>query len=289
MLLGRRNDEASAGRPFLQASAVKRIVGYGRRIAALSIRPIRQHERASALVFSRCRETRRGQRNGNTRFRFIKNMSISAGRGSFRGRVSSGWILNVANARGVAWKACWTQGYSTPPVLALDEHGELCQQPLPELQRLRGERFRTPKQRIGAETIMPITGIRGSALEIRAVFARGSASRTGLRLRRSDDGQEETIVFYDWSKQSITVDRSKSSLNPDVARTVDTGPFQVRAGEPLELHVLLDHSMIEVFVNGRGTLSSRIYPIRHDSDGVALFCDGPADLESFDMWKMNRA
>lgn len=188
-----------------------------------------------------------------------------------------------------AWKAGWVHCYSAPRVLSLNGHGELCQEPLPELERLRGQHFNMPKQRIASDQVVPLTSIRGSSLEIRATFSRGAAARAGLRIGRSDDGQEETILFYDWVKETVTVDRSRSTLNPDCARTVDTGPFRLRSGESVQLHVLLDHSMLEVFVNGRGTLTSRIYPTRQDSDGVALFCDGQVDLEGLDIWQMNHA
>jgi sucrose-6-phosphate hydrolase SacC (GH32 family) len=188
-----------------------------------------------------------------------------------------------------AWKAGWTHCYSAPRVLSLDEHGALCQSPLPELERLRGARFSLAKQRLNSGQDIPLTGVRGKAVEIGATFARGTGSRTGFRLRRSDDGQEETTLFYDWAAGTITVDRSRSSLNPDVARTVDTGPFTLHSGESLQFHILLDHSLLEVFVNGRGTLTSRIYPTREDSDGIGIFCDGQVDLESLDIWQMNYA
>jgi len=186
-----------------------------------------------------------------------------------------------------AWKAGWTHCYSVPRVLSLDEQGALCQSALPELARLRGTPFSFSKQRISPGQFVPLTGVRGNALEISATFTRGAASRIGFQLCRSDDGQEETTLFYDWPAGTITVDRSRSSLNPDVARTVDRGPFSLRSGESLQFHILLDHSLLEVFVNGRGTLTSRIYPTREDSDGIGLFCDGQVDLESLDIWQMN--
>lgn len=206
-----------------------------------------------------------------------------------KGRVIAIGIVPDTRSPRETWKAGWVHCYSAPRVLSLDESGALCQKPLTELEHLRGRYFNMPKQSITSEQVIPLTGIRGKALEIRAVFSRGAASRTGLRICRSDDGQEETILYYDWVKETVTLDRSRSSLNPDVTRTVDAGPFRLRPGETLQLHVLLDHSMLEVFVNGRGTLASRIYPTRHDSDGVALFCDGQMDLEGLDIWQMNHA
>ncbi len=188
-----------------------------------------------------------------------------------------------------AWKAGWVHCYSIPRVLTLDEHGDLNQNPLPELAHLRATHFNMDKQRVSPEQLSPLSSSRTNALEIHARFSRGAASCTGFRLGRSDDGQEETIVFYDWTKQTVTLDRSRSSLNPDVARTVDRGPFALRANEALEFHILLDHSMLEVFINGRGTLASRIYPTRQDSNGVTFFCDGETDLEGLDIWQINHA
>jgi sucrose-6-phosphate hydrolase SacC (GH32 family) len=44
---------------------------------------------------------------------------------------------------------------------------------------------------------------------------------------------------------------------------------------------------IEVFANDRAYLSSRIYPTRGDSLGIALFAQGgEACLETLDAWQM---
>ncbi len=45
-----------------------------------------------------------------------------------------------------AWKAGWTHCYSLPRVLSLDESGELRQEPLPELERLRSDHFHLARQ-----------------------------------------------------------------------------------------------------------------------------------------------
>lgn len=74
----------------------------------------------------------------------------------------------------------------------------------------------------------------------------------------SADGQEETLLYYDWKEATVTLDRSQSSINPGVKRSVETGRFPLHPDEPLELHAFLDHSVLKVYINSRGTLSSRI-------------------------------
>jgi beta-fructofuranosidase len=58
-------------------------------------------------------------------------------------------------------------------------------------------------------------------------------------------------------------------------------------GEGLKLHIFLDRSIIEIFANERACLTSRVYPTRPDSLGLALFArGGKAVLKSLDVWKM---
>lgn len=88
---------------------------------------------------------------------------------------------------------------------------------------------------------------------------------------------------------TLRLHRESSSLDP----TVDTEP---RYGElPLDpdgrvdLRVLVDHSALEIFANGRA-LTARIYPTRPDEAvGVGIGADGDVALERFDAWQMASA
>ena len=51
-------------------------------------------------------------------------------------------------------------------------------------------------------------------------------------------------------------------------------PFELAAGEGLELRIFLDRSVLEVFANGRQCITQRIYSTRADSLGVRLFSKG---------------
>ena len=69
------------------------------------------------------------------------------------------------------------------------------------------------------------------------------------------------------------MDTSKSSLI-EGPKSVEAGPFELNAEEPLKLRVFVDKSIVEVFANGRQAVMRRIYPSREDSVGVAVFSDG---------------
>ncbi|MER5177613.1 GH32 C-terminal domain-containing protein [Streptomyces sp. NPDC002896] len=54
----------------------------------------------------------------------------------------------------------------------------------------------------------------------------------------------------------------------------------------VDLRVLVDHSALEIFANGR-PLAARIYPTRPgDAVGVGIGADGDVTVERFDAWKM---
>ena len=59
------------------------------------------------------------------------------------------------------------------------------------------------------------------------------------------------------------------------------------AGQPVELRIFIDRSVVEVFADGRQYLAKRIYPARADSVGVQAFAKGGrATLQSLDAWQM---
>ena len=87
---------------------------------------------------------------------------------------------------------------------------------------------------------------------------------------------------------SLSIDTSLSSTLPDVrCRAPETAQVALDGKETLKLHVFLDRSVVEVFVNGRQCVAVRVYPGREDSVGVSLRAQGTdATLKSLDAWQM---
>jgi sucrose-6-phosphate hydrolase SacC (GH32 family) len=129
--------------------------------------------------------------------------------------------------------------------------------------------------------------LQGDCLEIIATFTQWNARRFGLSLRRSPAGEEETRIYFETSSQILYFDRTRSSLNTAVQRNLLSGQLQLSMNESLVLHIFLDRSVIEVFINEHAVFASRIYPTRRDSIGVTAFAEGgEVRLESLDAWNM---
>lgn len=65
-------------------------------------------------------------------------------------------------------------------------------------------------------------------------------------------------------------------------------PFELKPGELLNLHIYLDHSIMEVFANGRQCLTQRLWPARADSTGVSFFSGGSSvKVKSLEAWDMS--
>jgi beta-fructofuranosidase len=95
------------------------------------------------------------------------------------------------------------------------------------------------------------------------------------------------LVYYDAAEKTLKVDTAKSSA-ADGPKTIEAGPFELKAGEPLALRVFVDKSVVEVFANGRQAVMRRIYPSRADSVGVTLFSrGGPANVATLEAWEMS--
>ena len=68
---------------------------------------------------------------------------------------------------------------------------------------------------------------------------------------------------------------------------MEAGPFELAPGEPLQLRVFLDRSVVEVFANDRQAVMRRIYPTREESRGVVLFSrGGVARVRFVEAWEM---
>jgi len=129
--------------------------------------------------------------------------------------------------------------------------------------------------------------IRDDCLEMLVAFEPSDNSVFGVKVRCSPDGQEQTRLVYESASQRVSIEREQSSLNPEVDHEHCTVVVDTDPGEVLTLHVFLDRSVVEVFVNGRCYLASRIYPERRDSLGIELFArKGSVRIRSLDIWRL---
>ena len=186
------------------------------------------------------------------------------------------------------------QTMTLPRHYSLDSKNALQMAPVSEIESLRFDHRPVEPMDIPANSETTLDGIGGKAVEIRAVIDPRAAREVGLYVLRSPDGAERTRVSLfpndhrRFDTGSLQIDVSESSLSGDVwARSSEIGPIVMSEGEPLELRVFIDRSVIEVFANDRQCLTVRVYPERDDSRGVSVFSRGAdAKLLSLDSWQM---
>ncbi len=178
----------------------------------------------------------------------------------------------------------WCGALTLPRELKLDDNGKIWQTPIRELETLRQHKFDTSNLKKVDSQILD-TGIEGDLLEIKAKFslAGNSAERFGLMLRVGDAPFERTVLGYDNMAKRAFFDRTLSGDAVTGVRSIDLDT----SSNSVELHIFLDRSSVEMFMNqGEQVITSRIYP-SETSLGVKLFAEnGSVELEELSIWSL---
>ncbi len=204
-------------------------------------------------------------------------------------RIVTAWVSEGRN-----WDAMKSAGWAgtlcLPRDIALGPDGSLKIDPVPELRKLRRNHRRLSGIEL-SEVPVTLEQAQGDSLEICAVIDPAGTARVGLKVRRSPNDEEETIVTVDIKARTLTLNPARASLAPEVeGRDAQVAPFELISGEKLNLKIFIDRSIVEVFANSRQCVTKRIYPSRPDSLGVQLFSEGgQAIVNLLDVWDMASA
>jgi len=195
-----------------------------------------------------------------------------------RGRqIMFSWLTD--NIEGDFKKYGWSGVFSLPRVLWLAQDDSLGIAPAPELEALR----------INPQSFADIAlddGEHALALhypasaEIRFRM-RASEGRAGVKLRMGDQSVE---IYFDRDENALIFDSTR--CGPLGRPAVERAPLTLAEGEPLDLIVYTDKSVIEAFVNDRQAICRRAYPDSFDGMTVSLFTEGPAAFSSIRGWEM---
>jgi sucrose-6-phosphate hydrolase SacC (GH32 family) len=181
----------------------------------------------------------------------------------------------------------WANLMSLPRVWSLSaDGGTLLQKPLPALEKLRGEHQHYDNSTVSENQTGFLPNTQGRHLELRTRIDPGTATKVGIILAKSDDNSEYTRVYWDVLAHILVIDRIHSSISTSAPSTFLTTPIE-QNGQPLDLHMFLDGSVLEVFINDEKALSTRIYPEKISSIGLDLYAiGGTATFQNVDTWQM---
>ena len=205
----------------------------------------------------------------------------SAGR-----RIVFGWLQEGRTDEAMV-AAGWSGVMSLPRLVTLGPDGLLVQAPVPEVASLRAEEERHAAQELTADPLSLGSGDQRD-LELSLLLDPGTAIE--LALATTPDGTETTVLQVIRADRgeggTITLDRSRASLDPSVDASPRSGPIPVGDDGAVSLRVLVDHSALEVFANGRA-LTARTYPTSADAHRASLrLVAGSARVVRATSWTM---
>ena len=200
-------------------------------------------------------------------------------------RIVWGWLREGRTVEAQR-QAGWSGAMSLPRLVSLDEQGRLLMNPVPELEALRGPVTRVRDLRLAAGEDHALTEDAGHAWEGRIRFSADPGARLRLALCASADDTEVTFVECDPMAGTLVLDRRRSSLSADSDLDLCEHRLWESARDEVEVRVFVDGSVMELFIDGL-SVTTRIYPTRPDSTGVALSAlGGEVRLGSVETWPL---
>lgn len=175
----------------------------------------------------------------------------------------------------------WNGVYSFPRVL-WRENGVLRMAPAEEIELLASHECRMGSVPLASPKEIPV--LDGASFRLRAEIAVGDAEKVGFFVRADDT--ERTEIFYDRQNKKLVVNTEKSGC---VGWHVqENAPFALDEGELLQLDILVDHSVVEVYANERQAIARHVFPA-HPERAVRVYAfaeNGTAETRSLTVWRM---
>jgi beta-fructofuranosidase len=186
-------------------------------------------------------------------------------------RILWGWITETRpDAELIA--AGWAGVMSLPRSLSLSAQNELQTEVAPVARQLRGAHTTIHAQTtVARQKTLDALRIHDLAAEVDIQLKPKTGDFT-LRLQSEDGADFATIACSNLSgSRQLRV----NNIN---------APLPGSAGSPVNLHLFLDGSVLEVFANATTSLTARIYKIPHGP--LRLKLDGNVELLSLEAWQM---
>ncbi|NGN63224.1 glycoside hydrolase family 32 protein [Streptomyces sp. A7024] len=175
-----------------------------------------------------------------------------------------GWSWE-AREESCAKEAGWAGVLTVPREVTLRPDGSPHQAPARELDGLRTRTWqRAMRAQPGAESVL---GSISSAADIRVRLGFGRDPAWGLRIMCGEGGAGD-LDFLDLEigDGSLTVDRGHASTDARAHVGAYRMPLpELAPGAELELRIILDHSIAEIFSGTGEALTLRFYPARSDT------------------------
>jgi beta-fructofuranosidase len=202
-------------------------------------------------------------------------------------RIMFGWLVeerqDAANQQ-----AGWAGALSLPRWLRLDPDRNLLVDPVPELDGLHKRQILAYSGDLPEEYQDLSMGKSVLNIDLQSVIRSEQGGKVSLLLTETPELMERTLIEYDFASGTLSVDTWASSANPLCGGGLKEAPLRLKEGEALELRVLVDGSILEVYANHRVVISSRYYPSRITKNALFIAGSGPTvTVQSMQAWEMD--
>lgn len=184
------------------------------------------------------------------------------------------------------YKEGWSHTYSLPREIKLSADGKSIEQrPFSGLEKMRTDTKWTKASfdLNGVQSLAPVTGRK---FEIRGSF---KVSKDDFGFSFFGDGEKSAKLYYSPSDNTVTLDISK------IERLVNDGdnfkgiyssvlPKTISEDDVLTLHVFVDNSIADIFVNDKWAFSVRLYPSDTEATQIEVFADGTTRVINLGAW-----
>ncbi len=195
-----------------------------------------------------------------------------------------GWLMEKRSQARVE-QAGWSGVMSLPIIVEPLSQDYLSLKPAPELTSLRAQHWHIGTMDIESTKQLLHENNLPNRLEIIAEYSLEQPIAFALTL--SPDTQEHLSIVYQSTPQRITVEYQQADIRAEVNQQYDTITLKDFADRVLRLHLFLDHSVLELFVNERYYLASRIYLQSTVSMSIDIFArQGTIHVNSLDIWSL---
>ncbi|KWW17279.1 MULTISPECIES: glycoside hydrolase family 32 protein [Peribacillus] len=193
----------------------------------------------------------------------------------------------------IAWLAMWESempeqknnwaGAMTIPRELTVQDNKILVNPISEFEKLRENAVQYTNITVeGEHTFHQISS---DSYEIEVIIEAQASLTFGMKVRRSEALNQETLLMYDRTESLLELNRDRSGSGPKGRRVAPVKLYDNK----LCLRIFIDKSSIEVFINhGEKVMSARIYPDQA-ANGISFFSDKKITLIKFQKWDLNKS
>ncbi len=179
------------------------------------------------------------------------------------GWIQYGWLRSGGLT---GWNGC----ISLPRILSLDQNGKLKIVPAPELEALRKTRTSLGQFFLQPSSHISLNDLNGNCFEISAEIEILDTKRFGFEILKC---KKKTFVGFDTEKQEIIAGKEKGKIN-----------FPLKNAK-LKVRIFIDKSVIEMFVDGKTTISALFYPKKKVNQKILISAiGGSVQISNLDVW-----